>query len=114
MFDVELLRIKDGNEPEDKVEIEILQQPPKDCERTAKDNDQVSVHYIGYHKNGQEFDSSRKRKEPLVIILGRGQVIPGWEQGIRGMCIGERRKLTIPPQLGKSWTIDLYSSLIGL
>ncbi len=70
------------------------------CPRKAKNDDQVSVHYTGYLTNGKEFDSSRKRNQPFVITLGHGMVIPGWEKGLQGMCAGEQRKLTIPPELG--------------
>ncbi len=72
----------------------------KDCPRKAKNEDQVSVHYTGYLTSGKEFDSSRTRNQPFVIVLGRGMVIPGWEKGLQGMCVGEQRKLTIAPELG--------------
>ncbi|MCE2518000.1 MAG: FKBP-type peptidyl-prolyl cis-trans isomerase [Alphaproteobacteria bacterium] len=61
---------------------------------------QVSVHYQGRLTDGTVFDDSHKRGEPISFILGRGQVIPGWEQGIEGMTVGEKRTLTIPPELG--------------
>ena len=60
------------------------------------------MHYIGtLEKNGAKFDASYDRNQPFVFTLGAGQVIPGWEQGIPGMCIGEKRKLTLPSSLGK-------------
>jgi peptidylprolyl isomerase len=60
----------------------------------------VSVHYVGVSfSTGEEFDSSWNRGEPLQFSLGAGQVIPGWDQGVAGMKIGGRRKLTIPPHL---------------
>ena len=60
----------------------------------------VSVHYVGVaHSNGQEFDASWNRGEPLRFGLGSGQVIPGWDQGVAGMKTGGRRKLVIPPHL---------------
>lgn len=73
----------------------------EDCTRQAKSGDQVSVHYTGYLMSGKEFDSSRKRNQPFVIVLGQGMVIPGWEKGLLGMCVGEHRKLVIAPELGK-------------
>jgi len=65
----------------------------------AKNGDLVFVHYTGYLENGQVFDSSIGRGEPISFVLGTGQVIQGWDQGILGMKKGEKRKLTIPPQL---------------
>ena len=61
---------------------------------------QVSVHYQGRLTDGTIFDDSQKRGTPFSFTLGSGQVIPGWEQGIVGMKIGEKRVLTIPPELG--------------
>ena len=61
----------------------------------------VSVHYVGVaFSNGEEFDASWNRGQPFAFKLGRGQVIPGWDQGVKGMKVGGRRKLTIPPHLG--------------
>ena len=68
--------------------------------REAKTGDTVSVHYVGKLTDGKEFDSSRKRNQPFVFPLGAGQVIKGWDQGVVGMKIGGKRKLTIPPSLG--------------
>ena len=60
----------------------------------------VSVHYTGWLENGTKFDSSKDRNEPFDFPLGRGYVIPGWDQGVAGMKVGGSRKLTIPPHLG--------------
>ncbi len=60
----------------------------------------VKVHYVGKLENGQIFDSSVGRGEPFSFVLGAGQVIPGWEQGLVGMKVGGKRMLVIPPSLG--------------
>ncbi len=60
----------------------------------------VSVHYVGTLESGKKFDSSRDRDEPFDFKLGAGMVIQGWDQGVAGMKIGGKRKLTIPSDLG--------------
>jgi FKBP-type peptidyl-prolyl cis-trans isomerase len=59
----------------------------------------VSVHYTGTLTNGTKFDSSLDRGQPIEFVLGAGMVIKGWDQGIEGMKVGGKRKLTIPPEL---------------
>jgi peptidylprolyl isomerase len=60
----------------------------------------VLAHYVGVaFSSGEEFDSSWNRGEPLAFPLGAGRVIKGWDQGLLGMKVGGRRRLTIPPHL---------------
>jgi peptidylprolyl isomerase len=62
---------------------------------------QVTVHYVGVSwSTGEEFDASWNRGDTFSFGLGAGQVISGWDQGVQGMKVGGRRRLTIPPHLG--------------
>jgi FKBP-type peptidyl-prolyl cis-trans isomerase len=85
----------------------------------AKSGDKVSVRYVGVlFDNNKEFDSSWKRgKDPFQLTLGAGQVISGWDQGLLGMKVGGRRKLTIPPDMaygaqGQPPTIPANATLV--
>ena len=60
----------------------------------------VTVHYTGWLTNGQKFDSSVDRGQPFTFPLGAGRVIKGWDEGVQGMKVGGKRKLTIPSNLG--------------
>ncbi|KAF2195757.1 hypothetical protein K469DRAFT_699374 [Zopfia rhizophila CBS 207.26] len=72
-----------------------------ECNRKTQNGDKISVHYKGsLQSDGTEFDSSYNRGSPFEFTLGAGQVIEGWDKGLLSMCIGEGRKLTIPPALG--------------
>jgi len=66
----------------------------------AKPGDRVSVHYTGWLTDGTKFDSSKDRGTPFAFSLGAGEVIQGWDQGVAGMKVGGKRKLTIPSELG--------------
>jgi FKBP-type peptidyl-prolyl cis-trans isomerase FkpA len=66
----------------------------------AEAGNRVSVHYTGWLTDGTKFDSSLDRNQPFEFRLGAGQVIRGWDEGVAGMQVGGKRKLTIPPQLG--------------
>ena len=67
----------------------------------AKEGNVITVNYTGWLEHGTQFDSSLSPgRDPLVITLGAGQVIQGWDEGIPSMKVGGKRRLTIPPQLG--------------
>jgi FKBP-type peptidyl-prolyl cis-trans isomerase FkpA len=87
---------EEQNQMTDLLKIETLKEGTGEA---AKNGDMVSVHYTGTLLNGTKFDSSLDRGEPITFQLGVGQVIAGWEQGILGMKVGEKRKLTIAPEL---------------
>ena len=65
---------------------------------TPKDGDTVLVHYTGRFTNGKIFDTSRG-KQPFQFVLGQGQVIKGWDEGVASMHVGGKRKLIVPPAL---------------
>lgn len=79
------------------LKIEVLKQGTG---QEAKNGDRVSVHYTGWLENGTKFDSSLDRGTPFEFALGAGQVIKGWDKGVLAMKVGEKRKLTIPSELG--------------
>src|SRR5512140_241951 len=66
---------------------------------SPKQGDTVTVHYTGWLTDGTKFDSSVDRDEPFSFVLGTGQVIAGWDQGVAQMQVGGRSRLTIPPNL---------------
>jgi peptidylprolyl isomerase len=92
------------------VEVPADQAPSYQLELedlTAGDGDEavsgktVDVHYVGVSwSNGRQFDASWDRGQPFSFGLGKGQVIAGWDQGVAGMRVGGRRRITIPPMLG--------------
>jgi FKBP-type peptidyl-prolyl cis-trans isomerase len=65
-----------------------------------KRGDTVEVHYTGWLTDGKKFDSSVDRGEPLQFVLGRGQVIKGWDEGVAQMRVGDKARITIPPEMG--------------
>ena len=68
--------------------------------RQAAKGDTVAVHYTGWLTDGTQFDSSIERGEPIEYVCGVGMVIPGWDLGVVGMREGQKRRLTIPSELG--------------
>lgn len=81
-----------------KLEIKIVKEGSG--ERKTKNGDTITVHYSGKLTNGTKFDSSLDRNEPFKFTLGKGMVIEGWDKGLLDMKIGEKRKLTIPSEMG--------------
>lgn len=79
------------------MKVEILQQGTGEA---AKAGDKVKVNYVGTLQDGTKFDSSIDRGTSFDFVLGQNSVIQGWELGVLGMKVGEKRKLTIPPELG--------------
>jgi FKBP-type peptidyl-prolyl cis-trans isomerase len=86
--------------------------------KVAKEGDGVRVHYTGWLTNGKKFDSSVDAGRPFTFVLGNGEVIKGWDEGVAGMKVGGKRQLHIPPDLGygengtPDGTIPPNSSLI--
>ncbi|KAF2453912.1 hypothetical protein BDY21DRAFT_366633 [Lineolata rhizophorae] len=79
--------------------IEVTQEAS--CSRKTQKGDKIDVHYRGtLQSDGTEFDASYNRGTPLTFTIGGGMVINGWDEGLLDMCPGEKRKLTIPPELG--------------
>ncbi len=66
---------------------------------TPSDGDTVVVHYTGWLTDGRKLDSSRDRNEPFEFTLGRGEVIAGWDAGVAQMKVGDKVKLTLPPEM---------------
>ena len=67
---------------------------------TAESGKRVSVHYTGWLTDNSKFDSSVDRGQPFEFVLGQGQVIRGWDEGVQGMKVHGKRRLTIPSDLG--------------
>ena len=95
---IEKQNINSENYETPTVKTEILQEGSG--EKLSKKGDTVTVHYTGTLEDGTKFDSSIDREVPFSFTLGEDRVIQGWEIGVLGMKIGEKRKLTIPPHLG--------------
>uniref|UniRef100_A0A0B7A3R8 peptidylprolyl isomerase n=1 Tax=Arion vulgaris TaxID=1028688 RepID=A0A0B7A3R8_9EUPU len=80
--------------------VTLQMSKPEDCHVLTENQDEVQVHYTGYLETGEIFDSSETSgKDPITFILGSKQVIRGWDEGLLNMCVGEKRRLIIPPDL---------------
>eukprot|EP00049_Salpingoeca_infusionum_P027266 m.31352 g.31352 ORF g.31352 m.31352 type:complete len:156 (-) comp9413_c0_seq1:116-583(-) len=93
---------KDNLAKDDQLRIGVLRRvPEEECKRKSANGDRLSMHYTGWTRaDGKVFDSSVSRNSPFEFNLGQGMVIKGWDRGLVNMCIGERRRLTIPSDLG--------------
>jgi len=80
------------------ADLEIIDKVIGTGEEALKEKT-VEVHYTGWLMNGQKFDSSLDRKQPFSFVLGARQVIPGWDEGVRGMKVGGKRELIIPSEM---------------
>ena len=86
--------------PDHPLHIAVLEKPTT-CPRQSVNGDRLRMHYTGtLYNNCKKFDSSRDRNEPFEFVLGAGEVIKGWDEGLVGMCVGEKRKVTIPSNKG--------------
>jgi len=81
------------------LDIQILHKPEV-CDVLAQRSNLLTMHYTGTLEDGTKFDSSLDRSEPFQFQIGIGQVIKGWDEGVLGMCEGEKRKLIVPAELG--------------
>lgn len=82
------------------LKIELISRP-SNCQRLSKKSDLLTIHYNGkLAATNVEFDNSRNHPEPFKFQLGAAAVIRGWEEGLQNMCVGEIRKLTVPPHMG--------------
>ncbi|XP_039729421.1 peptidyl-prolyl cis-trans isomerase FKBP10 isoform X1 [Pteropus medius] len=88
----------DVHNPKDTVQLETLDLPPG-CVRRAMAGDFMRYHYNGSLMDGSLFDSSYSRNHTYNTYVGQGYIIPGMDQGLQGSCMGERRRITIPPHL---------------
>ncbi|CAI5702829.1 unnamed protein product [Peronospora effusa] len=93
------VQAKDDLAPDAKLRIGVKYRP-KECTMKSELGDTLSMHYTGtLRKDGSKFDSSLDRNQAFEFELGAGRVIKGWDQGLVNMCIGEKRRLTIPSDM---------------
>jgi len=102
---------------EKELKIEVLEKP-KDCEEKSQNGQKLSVLYKGsFESTGKVFDYRTERDDPFMFTIGVRKVIKGWDLGMLDMCVGEKRRLTIPPSLaygekGRPGRIPPHSTLI--
>ncbi|KAG6612151.1 FK506-binding protein 2 [Phytophthora cinnamomi] len=94
------VQAKDDLPPDAQLRIGVKFRP-EECTEKSQLGDTLSMHYTGtLRKDGSKFDSSLDRNQPFEFPLGAGRVIKGWDQGLVNMCVGEKRRLTIPSNMG--------------
>merc|ERR1712025_1496862 len=81
------------------LQVEVTKEVRCKDTHKAVNGDKVTVHYGGFLQDGKKFDSSFDRQQPFTFTIGVGQVIPGWDQGLLGVCAGEERHLVVPSPL---------------
>merc|ERR1719309_767610 len=81
------------------LQVEVTKEVKCKENQKAHEGDKVTVHYGGFLQDGKKFDSSFDRSQPFTFTMGVGQVIPGWDQGLLGVCAGEERHLVVPAPL---------------
>lgn len=96
VFDVHII---DFHNPSDSTDVTVTFRP-QECQRQTKKGDFVKYHYNASLMDGSSIDSTYNYGKTYNIVLGANQVVPGMEEGLVGMCVGERRHLVIPPHLG--------------
>jgi peptidylprolyl isomerase len=110
IFEVELMGVEEGPKPYDVkgkpthttpsgLQYIVVEKSKDASALKAEEGKKVSVHYTGMLMDGKVFDSSRERNAPIEITLGKGMVIPGWEEGIALMHVGDKMRLIIPAKL---------------
>jgi peptidylprolyl isomerase len=91
------VEVPEGQSPSYQLELDDIEVGEGDEATAGK---VVEVHYVGVSwKNGRQFDASWDRGDTFKFTLGKGQVIQGWDEGVQGMKVGGRRRITIPPHM---------------
>ena len=102
------------NLPKPKLKIKKIK--TNQCDNPTKKDDRLEIHFIGKLVDGTVFEDTRKLGRSFVFNLGQRQVLLGWDLGMKDMCVGDQRKLTVPSRLGygkfKLGKIPAYSTLI--
>jgi FKBP-type peptidyl-prolyl cis-trans isomerase len=109
--EVEEVELSEESEEEEEVTELIIEDTVVGDGDLAENGDVLSVHYTGTFMDGSKFDSSLDRGTPFSFVLGAGNVIKGWDEGMLGMNVGGKRNLTIPPMMG--YGMSTYGPIPG-